>query len=208
MLPKLVIMGAGGHAKVAIETILSAGEYEIVGLIDQDRTPRSVLGFPILGGDDMLEQLLGQGISHVFPAIGDNSLRVRLAELARSRGARLASAISSASHVSQFASIGTGVLVVAGAVINAETVIEDMAIINTKASVDHDCRIGAGAHIAPGATLAGTVTVGKRTFVGAGASIIPGITIGDAALIGAGACVIRDIPHGQKAYGVPARIAS
>lgn len=203
--PRLIVLGAGGHAKVVIETFLEAGEYEIVGLLDQDETPRTVLGLPVIGSDKQLPALAETGIRHAFPAIGDNDLRVKLGRLAVSAGFQLATAISPRAHVSRSASIGSGVLIVAGAAINAEAKIGDMAIVNTNATVDHDCRVGLGAHIAPGATLAGQVAIGERAFIGAGASIIPKITVGDAATVGAGSCVIRDVSDGKLVYGVPAR---
>ncbi|NUT00772.1 MAG: hexapeptide transferase, partial [Sphingomonas sp.] len=73
---------------------------------------------------------------------------------------------------------------------------------------DHDCDIGRAAHIAPGCALAGCVTVGDRTFLGAGTSVIPGVTIGEDSMIGAGSVVVRDLPDRVTALGVPARVRS
>ena len=66
--------------------------------------------------------------------------------------------------------------------------IGDNAILNTSCSVDHDCEIGPHAHVAPGSTLAGSVTVGEEAFVGAGA------------------VVIADVPAGKVVVGIPARV--
>jgi UDP-perosamine 4-acetyltransferase len=84
-------------------------------------------------------------------------------------------------------------------------VVEDDAILNTGAIVDHDCRIGAHAHVGPGARLAGLVTVGEEAHVGIGAVAIERIGIGAGALVAAGAVVIRDVPAGARVAGVPAR---
>ncbi|NJO39599.1 MAG: serine acetyltransferase [Cyanobacteria bacterium CRU_2_1] len=48
--------------------------------------------------------------------------------------------------------------------------------------------------------------LGKRVNVGAGAKILGGVTIGDDASIGANAVVLTDIPNGQTAVGIPAKI--
>lgn len=48
--------------------------------------------------------------------------------------------------------------------------------------------------------------LGKRVNVGAGAKILGNLTIGDDAIIGANAVVLADIPAGQTAVGIPAKI--
>jgi len=90
-------------------------------------------------------------------------------------------------------------------VVGTQTIVHDFVIINTGAIVDHDNRLGAAAHIAPGSALAGTVTVGERTLVGVGSAVRPGITIGADALIGAGSAVVTDVADGAAVGGAPAR---
>lgn len=48
--------------------------------------------------------------------------------------------------------------------------------------------------------------LGARVNIGAGAKILGGVTIGDDVNIGANAVVLADIPAGQTAVGIPARI--
>jgi len=48
--------------------------------------------------------------------------------------------------------------------------------------------------------------LGERVNVGAGAKILGGVTIGDDVNIGANAVVLSDIPSGQTAVGIPAKI--
>lgn len=208
MKPKLVVLGGGGHAKVAIETLRDEGRYDVVGFLDGDTASDDVLGLPRLGNDDMLAALLERGVTHALPAVGNNAVRVRLGGQAAKAGLQNATVISPFAYVSKTARLGAGVLVVAGAVINAETVVGDFVIINTRASVDHDSHIGAGVHIAPGSSLAGGVRIGEGTLVGIGSTVLPQVAIGANAIVGGGSCVVSDIPSGAKAYGVPARIVS
>lgn len=201
----VVVLGAGGHAKVVIE-LLRAGGHEVFGVLDADPTPRAVVGAQVIGDDSKLDELKAQGVARAFIAIGDNGLRLRLGRKAQKAGFELVNAISPAACVSPSARLGVGIAIMAGAVINAETDLGDLAIINTGAVVDHDGIIGEAAHIAPGCALAGDVTVGQRAFLGVGTSVIPGRRIGDDVVIGAGACVVHDIPAGTLAMGVPARV--
>lgn len=202
---RVIVLGAGGHAKVVIELLRASG-HEVFGVLDADPTPRTVVGARVIGDDSRLESLKADGVAAAFIAIGDNGLRLRLGRKAQTAGFELVNAISPAARVSPSARLGAGVAVMAGAVINAETDVRDLAIINTGAVVDHDGLICEAAHIAPGCALAGDVTVGQRAFLGVGTSVIPGRRIGDDAVIGAGACVVHDIPAGALAMGVPARV--
>lgn len=202
----LVIVGASGHAKVVIDLFREVEAYRVVGLVDADPSPRKVLGVPVIGSDDDLPALRGQGVSSAFVAIGDNRLRFKLGRKLESQGFTLVKAISRRAAISPSAVIGAGVAVMAGAVVNAETRIEDLAILNTNASVDHDCRLGEACHVAPGSALAGNVTVERLAFLGVGVRAIPGVTIGEGGVVGAGATVVRDLPPGMVAMGTPARI--
>ncbi len=200
----VVVVGGGGHAKVAIEALRFSG-WRVVGCTDFDSGIDAVAGAKLLGADDLLPEIYAAGVRFAFPALGGNALRERKGHELRQIGFDLPNAVGPFAAVSPSARIGVGVAIFAGAVINAESVVEDFAIINTNASVDHDCRIGRAAHVAPGSALAGCVTVGERSFVGAGTSVIPGIVIGEDAVIGAGSVVVRNVPSNTTALGVPAR---
>ena len=204
--PPVLMIGAGGHAKVVIELVRAAGAYEIIGLIDLNLSGPPILDVPILGTDRDLPRLRREGIKHAFVGIGNNQRRLQTGYYLRQIDFKIINAISPAAIVSVSARLGDGIAVMAGAVINAEARIDDFSIINTHASVDHDCWVGEGAHVCPGSTLAGNVRIGSLAFIGAGATVIPGTTIGQHATIGAGASVLKDVPDGASAWGVPARI--
>ena len=201
----VVVIGAGGHAKVVIELIRAQGLYDVMGCTDREPQRRDVVGAPILGSDDVLPDLYAQGVRHCFIALGDNALRRKVARQVTSLGFQLVNAISPKAVVSPTARLGRGVAVMAGAVINADATVGDLAIVNTRAAIDHDCEIGEAAHVAPRAALAGSVRIGPLAFVGAGAAIVPGIRIGESTVIGAGATVISNLGPNLVAVGVPAK---
>ena len=202
---EVVVVGAGGHAKVCIE-VLRAGGADVVFCVGSDGSEPECHGVPVLIGDHQLAGLHSRGLRQAFVAIGSNRGRSALGELARHVGFELVNAISPAAVISPSAVLGNGVAVMAGAVINASAKIGDLVIINTGATVDHDCVIGAASHIAPGSSLAGNVTIGSGTFLGVGTCVIPERTIGDHTQVGAGGVVVHDLPSGVLALGVPARI--
>lgn len=202
---KVVVIGAGGHAKVVIDMLKSDPTVDLAGCTTK-APGTEVSGIPILGDDSVLQCLYEEGVQHAFVAIGDNRLREKLCRQTAEAGFEFVNAISPRAFIAESATLGSGIAVMAGAVIHADTHIGDYAIINTNASVDHECRIGTACHIAPGSTLSGNVTVGTGTLLGTGTKVIDGIRIGQWSVVGAGAAVVRDIPDHCTAVGVPARV--
>lgn len=201
----IIIIGAGGHAKVIIDVIRQTNEYEIAGLIGTtNEVGQSILGVPVIGTNQTLPILYNQGITNAVIAIGNNHKRMALASDLHSWGFTLVNVISPHACVSPFAHLADGIVISPGAVINADARIMENVIINTNASVDHDCLISAYSHICPGCSLAGGVKIGDGTLIGTGTSVIPGISIGVWSIIGAGSVVIRNLPDHIIAYGVPA----
>lgn len=206
MNPQVVVLGASGHAKVVLEMLEEAGQWDIVGCTGAREHGGRLLNYPVLRGDEVLPALYEAGVRHAFVAIGDNRLRQQATRRAHDLGFVLINAISRRASVSSKVKLGCSVAVMASAAINVDSVLGDGVIVNTGASVDHDCRIGAYAHIGPGVRLAGGVEAGEGAFLGIGSCVIPGVRIGSWAIVGAGAAVIRDVPEGATAVGVPARV--
>nr|MBI3612746.1 acetyltransferase [Nitrospirota bacterium] len=204
---KIVVFGAGGHAKVVLDVLRQGGRYEPIGMLDTSRELFGTTrwGVPVLGGRDHFGKLLAQGVTRFIVALGDNRDRQAIYEDAVKAGFELVSAIHPSALIGGGVEIGPGTLVVAGAVINVDAVIGANAIVNTGATVDHDCRIGAHAHLSPGVHLAGNVTVGELAHLGIGAVVLPNLTIGRACVVGAGSVVLENVPDGAVVAGNPAR---
>lgn len=195
----VIVLGAGGHAKVVISTLQAAG-YEVAAALDNDpeKFGNTILGVLVKGAiPDSL------GGAEAIIAIGDNAAR-RCVALRLERIVWL-SVVHPAAWAHPSAQIGPGTAIFAGVIIQPDCVIGAHTIINTAATIDHDCRIGNYVHLAPGVHLAGNVTVGDGAFLGIGSVALPGAHIGAWAIVGAGATVIDDLPDSVVAVGTPAR---
>lgn len=202
----LIILGAGGHAKVVAEIAQSAGFY-VVGFLDDYLNEAPLPGYKVLGATALAKDLLAEDPSlQMVIAVGDNNARKQLATAMDAWADRFVTLVHPSAVVSPYAMIGLGTVVMPHATINAGARIGNHAILNTACSVDHDCFIGAFAHISPGVHLAGAVRVEEGAHLGVGVAVIPKVTIGAWSIVGAGASVIKDIPPRVVAVGVPARV--
>jgi len=201
----LVVVGAGGHARVLVDIVEKQARYRVVGLLDDRATMRGthVLGYPVLGGREVLDQ--SDAPAHAVVAIGAPGARAAWQEHLESRGFQLAVLVHPSAQVGRDVSLGAGTVLMAGAIVNSGSHIGRGVIVNTGAGIDHDCVIGDFVHVAPGARLAGGVAVGDRAHVGIGACIIQNRCIGPDAVVGAGAAVVRDVAPSTTVVGVPAR---
>ncbi len=191
------VIGAGGHAKVVIDTLQAAGR-QVLAVFDDDprRWGDSLLGVPIEGPISAIPSE-----KQAVIAVGDNGTRRRLAETLQLRWVTV---IHPAATVAASAIVDEGAVIFAGAVVQPDARIGRHVVINTSASIDHDCVIEPFAHVAPGCCLAGNVTVGSETLLGIGSRVVPNVIIGEQVVVGAGGVVIRSVESGHTVVGVPA----
>lgn len=201
MTGSVVVIGAGGHAKVVISVLRALG-YDISGIYDDapDKQSRHLSGVQILGPIAALED---SPETQAVIAIGDCAVREQVAQ--RFRRIKWITAAHPAAYVDPTVRLGPGTVVFAGAVVQSDAVLGAHVIVNTGATVDHDCSVEDFAHLAPGVHLAGGVHIGHGTFLGVGAVVIPNRTVGWGTVVGAGGVVVCDLPAGVVAAGAPAK---
>ncbi len=192
----MILYGAGGHARVVYESLVSSGN-EVIGLFDDN---------------PMVEFFNGLSVSHSYNpeifkneqliiAIGSNPSRYELADkIMHSFGI----CIDKTSYVSKSASVGVGTMVLAKSVIQSGGVVGQHVIINTGAIVEHDCQVNDFSHIGPGSVVCGGVKIGNGAFIGANCTILPGLEIGERAIVGAGSVVLENVGSECKVAGNPA----
>jgi sugar O-acyltransferase (sialic acid O-acetyltransferase NeuD family) len=166
---------------------------------------------PLYHGKDDFERWLASrdrsGPLGFLVAIGGDRGRDRLAvqEFLESHGLRPLTVRHRTAFVAADAVLGAGSQVLAQSAVCVGARLGRACIVNTAASVDHECRLGDGVHVCPGARLAGCVEVGDAAMIGTGAVVLPRLRIGAGATVGAGAVVIADVPEGAVVVGNPAR---
>lgn len=159
----VIVLCAGGHARVVIEALLSRG-IRPAAVIDRDaaRVGEAIGGVPIRGSDDdvmktavdtvELANGLGNRASRTNSGLsGRRALFGRFAAM----GYKFPVIAHAAAVIASDVQLGDGAQVMAGAVIQPAARIGQNVLVNTRAVVEHDCVVGDHAHVAPGAVLCG-----------------------------------------------------
>lgn len=189
---KIILIGGGGHCKSVIDVIEQEARFEIAGIVDKtDLIGSKVLGYPIIGSDSDLENLV-QKYDNAIITVGQINLvstRIKLYNLVLKLGFSLPSIISSTAYVSKHSKIGNGTIVMGNAIVNANSFIGDNCIINSKALIEHDCFISDHCHISTNAIINGGVKIGSKCFIGSNVTTKDNITINENSFIKAGSIV-------------------
>ena len=201
---KVIIIGAGGHAKVIADIIEKSGD-EVVGFLDDNKENGATVikNYKVIGDvNNRLAMAVTKKDVEFIIAIGDNKKRE---EISHSPNLKFYTAIHPSAQIGLDVRIEEGTVVMANVCINSSARIGKHCIINTGAIIEHDNIIEDFVHISPNTSLGGTVKIGESTHVGIGSIVKNNITICKNCTIGAGAVVVKNIIEEGTYVGVPAR---
>lgn len=203
MQKRIIIYGAGGHAKTVI-SLLRLLDWEIIGIIDDGvEKGKSVSGVQVLGGAEILQSLRSRGIVYAVNAvggIGNYMVRWRIFRRLQEFDFQFPTLIHPSAFVEDSVTLADGIQVLAQSYISSESRVGFGTLINAGVVISHDGNIGRCVNLSPGALLAGEVTVEDFAQIGMGATINLAIKIGSAARIGNSAVVKGDVPANGRVY--------
>ena len=167
--PKILIVGAGGHARSCIDVIEKEGRFSICGLVDASLPKDSeVMGYPILGDDKILEALKNV-IPNALIGVGQiktPKIRISIYDRLMKLGYNLPTIISPLAYIASKVALGEGNIIMHHAFINVNTKIGKCCIINSKALIEHDSIIGDFCHLSTASVVNGNCLLGDRRFIG------------------------------------------
>ena len=203
MKDKLIIIGASGHGKVVADIAIKMNKWQSIAFLDDDESIKTSMGLKVIG--KMADAFTYKDEADFFVAIGKNATREKVQGKLMDQGMTVVKLIHPSAVIGTDVEIGMGTVVMAGVVINSSSRIGEGCIINTSSSLDHDNIIEDYVHISPGASLAGTVKVGRGSWIGIGSVISNNVNICSGCKVGAGAVVVKDITEPGTYVGVPVR---
>src|SRR4030042_6212385 len=117
---KIVIIGAGGQARIVYEIINYDRNFEVVAFVDNAVHGRDehIMGIPVMGDHSVLPKLMDGGVRGAIIAIGDNQIRAAHFAKLQSMGLEMLSAIHPSARIAPSAKLGSGVTIAIGATIS------------------------------------------------------------------------------------------
>ena len=202
--PKMIILGAGGHATSVANVADSAG-YDVIAFVDKDKAGQKLLGRDVVAEFTGIENWCNLFLAI---AIGDNFSREYVYKdlLLRGSPLKFPTLVHTSATISEYAKIDIGTVVMPGALVGPNSLVGKFCLLNTRSSIDHDTTMMDFSSLAPGAITGGGVSIGQRSNIGIGGTLINGIAIGNDTIVGAGSLLNRNLPSNVVAYGNPAKI--
>ena len=201
---KVILFGAGGHARSCIDVIEQEGTFQIVGLVGKEsEVGNEVNGYRVVADETNMPDLINEA-NFALVAVGQilsPELRIKLKDQIIQAGFELATVIAPTAYISPSAVIGAGTIVMHGAILNSGVQVGQNCIINSKALLEHAVSVKDNVHISTGAILNGNVSIDEGCFVGSGAVLKEGIIIGQRTVIGMGTILRKNLGPNQISYG-------
>lgn len=208
MCHKIVVLGAGGHAKVVADIIIKTKNI-LIGFLDDKVT----IGKTIIKHNNQESKVIGKINDSIklyeqhkdlefIIAIGSNYSRKNLSNKYNLPYITL---IHPSADIGINVKIGEGTVIMPNAIINPGTKVGKHCIINSGAVIEHDNIIEDFVHVSPNATLCGTVKIGEMTHIGAGCTVKNNIEICGGCVVGAGSVVVKNILEKGTYIGVPSK---
>ena len=203
---KIILIGGGGHCRAVIDVLESENKFDIAGIVDNN-IKNEVLGYPLLGKDNDLPQLIKK-YKNVVVTVGQIEsplIRIKLYDIIKKFDGNLPTIISPYSRVTRSSILQEGTVIMHHVLINSNSKIGINNIINTGSIVEHDSIIGDFSHISTKAVINGGSEIGNHCFIGSGSIINENKTISSNCIIGSGSVVTRNILKPGIYAGVPCK---
>lgn len=203
---ELILIAASGLAREVLAMVRSSGQYDVVGLLDDDKEMAGVTvdGAPVLGTIDDAGKYKH---AFVLVCIGSGRAREAVVERLTALGlneARYATAIDPSVQCPEGCRIGRGSILLRNVTLTAAVTIGSHVVAMPSVTFTHDDDVADFATFAAGVSLGGGVRIGRAAYLGMNAGVRERTSVGAYATVGMGAAVLSNVPDGETWVGVPA----
>ena len=207
MMKDLIIVGASGLGREVLQWIKDINRaiptWNVLGFIDDK--------LDALQGIECDQRVIGtikdwhpQSNEHFVMAIAKPEWKMAISQQMEQKEARFVSIIHPTALISDFTSIGKGIVVYPYAKINTNSKVGDFVTL-LGSTIGHDAEVGDYTTICGTCNINGHAIIGNNVFIGSHAVVAPGKKVGDNAYIGNGSVVISNVRTGYTVFGNPAK---
>jgi sugar O-acyltransferase (sialic acid O-acetyltransferase NeuD family) len=197
---QLVIVGEGETALIAYEYFTHDSPYEVIAFTVEKNFIKkdSIYELPVLPFED-IENHYSPEQFEMFVAISStqlNRLRTRLYRLAKQKGYKLASYISTSSFVWRNVEIGENCFIFENNTIQPFVKIGNNVVIWSGNHIGHNSIIKDNCFISSHVVISGFCEIGENCFLGVNSTIINNIKIAQDCFIGANVLIQKNTKEG------------
>lgn len=208
MIKRITIIGAGSAAREILQIIKDINaispKYHIRGFLsdlNSDIKKQTRGDYDVIGG---IEGFRPDPDDYFVVAIAQPESRKKIIEKIVNIGAKIEPIIHPSVLISDYSTIGKGLIAYPHALIGPNVVLGDYVFLQ-RTSIGHDAKIGSFVTISSLCGILGGVHIDSCTFIGNHVTILQNLKVGSGAFVGAGSVVIGNIKPGTKVFGNPAR---
>lgn len=206
IMSELILVAASGLAREVLAMVRSSGQYDVVGLLDDDKQMAGVAvdGAPVLGTIDDAARY-----THAFLLVcmvsgkAREDVVARLAALGLNE-TRYATAIDPTVQYPEGCRIGRGCILLRNVTLTASVTLGSHVVAMPSVTFTHDDDVADFATFAAGVSLGGGVRIGRAASLGMNASVREHRSVGAYATVGMCGAVLSNVPDGETWVGVPA----
>ena len=178
----VIIIGAGGGAKMVIDALKTSAKYQVVGILDDKlEMGYNVLDINVVGCLNDIKSLLDIGINNFILAFGvltQRNVRYDLYLKLKQIGCVFPNIIHPKAVVEESVIMGEGNVILAMANVGSCVKMGNLNYINNNALISHDCELHENIHLAPASVLASSIIIESNVLIGMNSTLYYGITIG------------------------------
>ena len=205
----LVIFGAGGLGKEVAELASIVNEkhhrWDEVVFNDDVIEEGRIIGIRTLRTKSIEASFDIKEIEYVI-ALGEPKSKEAVYHRLKDRGYSFANIIAPDAQISDYSTLGEGVIIKKGSIVQAEAELGNNVTLQSYVAIGHGAKIGAHCQISTFSVVGGETIVGDGTYISMNCSIRDKISLGSDVIVSAGSAVLRDVESSVTVAGNPARI--
>jgi len=203
---ELILIAASGLAREVLAMVRASGQYDVVGLLDDDKEMDGVTvdGAPVLGS---IEDAAHYTHAFLLVCLMSGKARESVVDRLASMGiqnSRYATAVDPSVQYPEGCRIGRGSILLRNVTLTASVTLGSHVVAMPSVTLTHDDDVADFATFASGVSLGGGVRVGRAAYLGMNSSVRERTSVGDYTTVGMGAAVLSNVPNGETWVGVPA----
>jgi sugar O-acyltransferase (sialic acid O-acetyltransferase NeuD family) len=194
---RVLILGAGGGAVLAIDIITRNPNQRVVGILDNNSKlhHKTLMGIPILGNFQLTDHLWNSNFFDglISTIVKDAREREEIYLDFVKKGIKFTNVISENANIRLNVKLGTGNLIVSGAYLAPCVSVGNNNFFAADCSIEHHSKVGNNCLFGPRFSASGAVEVEDNCKFGMGVLIEPYIKIGKNSLIASGSVITNHI---------------